>query len=99
MARVGPADLKRWRQSLYEGDQLDASVARRLIDEVEQLRAELAAQRIEFARKAAAALEARLAAVAPYNRGGCAKCGDAEARAFLAKLRRIVGEDPKRPEK
>jgi hypothetical protein len=43
MSRVDPADLKRWRQSLFEGDQLDASVARRLIDEVEQLRAELAA--------------------------------------------------------
>jgi len=95
MLRVGSDDLKRWRQSLYEGDQLDASIARRLIVEVEQLRAERAADRIDFARKAAAALESRLAAVATYNRGGCPKCGDAEARAFLAKLKRIVGEDTK----
>ncbi len=93
MPRVGPEDLKRWRKSLYEGDPLDASIARRLIDEIEELRAELAAQRIEFARRAADALEKRLAAVATYNRGGCPKCGDAEARAFLAKLKRIVGED------
>jgi hypothetical protein len=35
-----------------------------------------------------------LAAVATYNRGGCPKCGDSEALAFLAKLKRIVGEDP-----
>ncbi len=97
VARLGPDDLKRWRQSLYEGDQLDASVVRRLIDEVEQLRAERAAARIEFARKAAAALEERLATVATYNRGGCSKCGDAEARAFLAKLKRVVGEEPEGP--
>jgi hypothetical protein len=76
-----------------------ASIARRLIDEVEQLRAELAAQRIEFAQRAAEALEKRLATVSTYNHGGCAKCGDAEARAFLAKLKRIVGEDPKGPGK
>jgi hypothetical protein len=27
--------------------------------------------------------------VATYNRGNCPKCGDAEARAFPAKLKRI----------
>ena len=40
----------------------------------------------------------RLATV-ELQRGGCPKCGDAEARAFLAKLKRIVGEDPKAPGK
>jgi hypothetical protein len=89
MQRVGPGDLTRWRQALYAGDPLDPAVARRLIAEVEQLRAELAEARVEFARKAAAALEKRLADVAAFNSGGCPRCRDAEARAFLARLRKV----------
>jgi hypothetical protein len=95
MARVGPDDLARWKASLYSGDQLDATIARRLVAEVELLRTELAEQRVEFARKAAASLEKRLKDVAAFNRGGCPKCGDAEARAFLAKLKRIA--EPSKP--
>ncbi len=53
----------------------------------------------EFARDAAAALENRLAAVATYDRGGCPKRREAKTRAFLSKLKRIVGEEPKSPGK
>lgn len=90
MAAITPADLLRWRQALYEGDQLDASICRRLLGEVDRLQNELDAQRVTFAQKAAAALEKRLGDVATYNSGGCERCHDAEARAFLAKLKRIA---------
>ena len=90
MARLQAEDLDRWKRALYAGDQLDASVARRLIAEVERLRGELAGARVEFAKKAALALEKRLADVATFNSGGCSRCRDAEARAFLARLKRIA---------
>jgi hypothetical protein len=89
MVRVRPEELQRWREALYNGERLEAVVARRLIAEVEQLRIELARARIEFAKKAAAALEKRLADVAAFNHGGCERCRDAEARAFLARLKKI----------
>jgi hypothetical protein len=92
MPRITPADLQRWRQALYEGDPLDASICRRLLEEVDRLRGDLDALRVAFARKAAAALEKRLTAVAAFNSGGCPRCKDAEARAFLAKLKRIADE-------
>lgn len=91
MRQLTPDDLARWRRT---GDQLDAATARRLMDEVETLWAELARQRVDIATKAAAALEKRPEAVATYNSGGCPKCRDAEARAFLAKLKRIADETP-----
>ncbi len=90
--RLTPGNLARWRQTLYQGDQLDAATARRLMDEVEALWADLAGQRVQIATKAATALEKRLADVATYNSGGCPKRRDAEARAFLAKLKRIAGD-------
>ncbi len=90
--RVSSAELDEWRQVLYEGRPVEPVVVRRLIGEVTALWSELARQRAEFAAKAASALEKRLAAVAAYNSGGCPKCHDAEARVFLAKLKRIAGE-------
>ena len=68
--RLQLSDLQAMRQKLYAGDQLDAAQARQLLDEVDQLRAELASSRVEFARKAAGALEKRLDSVATYNHGG-----------------------------
>lgn len=94
MARVGPEDLARWKASLYSGDQIDASIVRRLVAEVELLRTELSGQRVEFARKAALALEKRLHDVGAFNSGGCPKCRDAEARAFLSKLKKIASITP-----
>jgi hypothetical protein len=93
MPRVPPRDLAAWREALYRGEQLDAAAARRLLDDVEQLQSELAGARVTFATKAAAALEKRLTDVAAFNQGGCRTCRDAEARAFLAKLKRIAGDD------
>jgi predicted house-cleaning NTP pyrophosphatase (Maf/HAM1 superfamily) len=89
--RITPDNLAAWRKTLYQGDPLDAATARRLMDEVAQLQAELARTRVDFATKAAAALEKRLADVAAFNQGGCRTCHDAEARAFLAKLKKIAG--------
>ncbi len=60
----------------------------REVEEVELLWRELAEARVTFATKAAAALEKRLADVAAF--GECRTCRDAEARAFLGKLKRIV---------
>jgi hypothetical protein len=82
VTRLTPNDLARWRRTLYAGDQLDAATARRIMDEIDALWADLAHQRIEIATKAAAALEKRLEAVATFSSGGCPKCKDAEARAF-----------------
>jgi hypothetical protein len=41
-------------------------------------------------------LEERIRAVEVYGAGGCPTCHEAEARAFLFKLREIA-HDPKRP--
>ncbi len=90
--RLRSAELDEWRQLLYEGRPVDPAVVRRLIAEVTTLWSELARQRVDFAAKAASALEKRLAAVAAYNSGGCPKCHDAEARAVLAKLKQIAGD-------
>ena len=57
---------------------------------MDQLRAELANSRVEFAKKAAGALDKQLQAVAAFHHGGCPSCRDAEARAFLAKFQRIA---------
>jgi hypothetical protein len=90
-SRLTPDDIQALRQRLYHGEQhLDAATARRLMDEIGCLRDELAQARLTFAEKAAQALEKRLQVVATFNHGGCPKCRDAEARAFLAKLQRIV---------
>jgi hypothetical protein len=78
------------RATLYAGDQLDSGSVRRLLEEVESAWSDLARQRVEIASKAAAALEKRLATVAAFNQGGCRTCHDSEARAFLAKLKRIA---------
>jgi hypothetical protein len=94
IARVTDADVETWRLELYAGRQLDAGVVRRLLAEVELLREDLAGARVTFAAKAAAALEKRLQVVATFNHGGCPKCRDAEARAFLAKLQRIAKAPP-----
>ena len=90
--RVTADDLETWRRELYYGRRLEPAAARRLMDEVEQLRGELAEARTTFASKAAASLDRRLRVVATFNRGGCPSCRDAEARAFLAKLQRIAAE-------
>lgn len=42
MPRLTPSDLARCRRTLYAGDQIDAATARRLMDEIDALRAELA---------------------------------------------------------
>jgi hypothetical protein len=94
MPRIPQRDLAAWRTALYHGDQLDAATCRLLLDEVEQLQAELAGARMTFATKGAAALEKRLTDVAAFNNGGCRTCRDAEARAFLAKLKRIARGEP-----
>jgi hypothetical protein len=93
--RLTPADLDHYRQRLYRGDSLEPADARLLLAEVAALRDDLARQRVEFAAKAAAALEKRLEAVAVFNHGGRPQCRDAEARAFLAKLKRVVEEGGK----
>ncbi len=82
-----------WRAQVAEegdGDHLAQQLVPRLLDEVEALLQELASSRREFAKKAAGALERGLKKVAAYNHGGCPSCRDAEARAFLAKLKRIM---------
>jgi hypothetical protein len=94
--RLTPVDLDHYRQRLYRGDSLEPADARLLVAEVAALRDDLARQRVEFAAKAAAALERRLEAVAAYNHGGCPQCRDAEARAFLARLKRIAEDGQKR---
>jgi hypothetical protein len=91
-AHLQPHVLESLRQKLYAGDQLDAAQARQLLAEVDLLREELASARKDFARKAAGALGKRLQDVAAFNRGGCPTWRDAEARAFLVKLQRIVEE-------
>jgi hypothetical protein len=96
--RVTPQELAALRHQLYLGhQQIDAGTARRLMDEIDRLRDQLAQARTTFASKAAAALEKRLQVVASFNHGGCPKCRDAEARAFLAKLRRIQQEPSPSP--
>ena len=90
LPRVTPEDVSAWRLQLYRGEQLDEAVVRRLVDEVVRLGEELAQARIAFAERAAQALRKRLEDVGVYNHGGCPGCRDAEARAFLAKLERIV---------
>jgi len=92
MRRLTAKDLDSYRRRLYRGEHLEDSAARLLLAEVEALRADMARQRLEIATKAAASLEKRLTTVATYNHGGCPKCRDAEARAFLAKLKRIADE-------
>jgi hypothetical protein len=89
--RIAPDQLELLKKRLYGGDQqFDAVLVRRLVAEIQGLREELAEARLTFARKAAEALQRRLATVATYNHGGCPQCRDAEAHAFLAKLRKIA---------
>ena len=67
--RITPDDLKAWRHQLYLGQQLlDVAAARRLMDEVERLREELAQARTTFATKAAESLEKQLQVVAIEDR-------------------------------
>lgn len=95
--RITAEELETWRRELYLGHELGAGVARRLLDEIDALHAELGAARTTFAAKAAASLERRLQVVETYNHGGCRVCRDAEARAFLAKLQRIAVGGNQRP--
>lgn len=89
--RITPEQIQALRQRLYGAEEhVDAPTARRLLTEIEVLEGQLTEARATFARKAADALEKRLRDVAAFNHGGCSKCRDAEARAFLAKLRRIA---------
>lgn len=68
--RVTPEQIQALRQRLYAGEQhVDAATARRLLNEIEQLRGELADARTTFAARAAAALEKRLRDVAAFNQG------------------------------
>ena len=91
--RVTPEQLSALRHRLYDGEQvISAATARQLMDEIDELRRELGVARVTFATKAARALETRLRSVATFNHGGCPTCRDAEAQAFLAKLRRIAAE-------
>ena len=89
-SRVTSEDLTTWRRQLYSGAQFDSVTARRLIDELERLQEEQRTARVTFARKASEALRKRLTNVATFNHGGCPVCHDAEARAFLANLEKIV---------
>jgi Spy/CpxP family protein refolding chaperone len=91
--RLTPDEMSAWRHELYLGRQLDAAVARRLMDELERLGAELAEARVTFAKKAAEALQKRLQDVAVFNHGGCVTCHEAEARAFLARLWKVATVD------
>ena len=83
-------DVDAWRLNLYLRDPLPVPRQRQFLAEVELLRSALARQRIDFAKKADRALEKRLGEVATNYYGGCPTCRDAEARAVLAKLKRIV---------
>ena len=94
MRHLTPAHIDLYRRRLYHGGHLDDFAARQLVAEVDALRAELSQARIDFAAKAASALEKRLESIAAYSHGGCPKCRDAEARAFLARLKRIAGSKP-----
>lgn len=51
MPRLTADDLARLRRTLCLGDQLDAAIARRLMDEIEATWADLAGQRVEFAHE------------------------------------------------
>lgn len=72
-------------QTLYAGDPLDAATARRFMDEIDALRADLAPSadrdRDEGSRRAREAARGR----SDVQHGGCPQRKDAEARAFLAK--------------
>ncbi len=93
-SRVTPDEIAALRERLHKGEQLlDVETARRLMHEIDQLREELAASRRTFATNAATALEKRLQDVASFNHGGCSQCREAEARAFLMKLKRIAAGD------
>ncbi len=56
------------QKTLYDGDQLDAATARRLMDEIEALWADLARLRIEIDEGCRGPREAALYAVPTYNR-------------------------------
>jgi hypothetical protein len=49
--RLIPADLSRFRTTLYAGARFDSGAVRRLIEEVESAWADLARQRVEIATK------------------------------------------------
>jgi hypothetical protein len=69
----------------------------RLQAEIEHLWAEVRTARADAMEKAADALAKRLSEVAAYNHGGCPTCRDAEARAFLARLRKAASVKARGP--
>ena len=86
---ITPADLEQWRRTRKPASAMD--LVPKLIAEIERLWAEVKTARAEAMEKAATALAKRLSEVAAYNHGGCPTCRDAEARAFLARLRKAAG--------
>jgi hypothetical protein len=86
---ITPDDLERWRRTRTPASAMD--LVPRLMAEIERLWAEVKTGRADAMEKAASALEKRLSEVAAYNHGGCPTCRDAEARAFLARLRKAAG--------
>jgi hypothetical protein len=97
MPAVTLTQIADWRRTLQEegdGEFLDPTLAQviapKLMDEVERLHAELARARRQLAAEEAAALEKRLTDVAAHG-GECGSCHNAEARAALARLRKVAG--------
>lgn len=86
---ITPQDLERWRRTRTPASAMD--LVPRLMAEIERLWAEVKTARTTAMEKAATALDKRLSEVASYNHGGCPTCRDAEARAFLARLRKAAG--------
>jgi hypothetical protein len=93
---VTPSDLAAWRRALKEegdGEHLDPTTAQviapRLMDELDRLRFQLAAARASALREAAKALERQLGQI-PADGAQCA-CGHTQARAFLGRLREMLG--------
>ena len=97
MTAVTAADIDAWRRDLQEegdGEFLDPTTAQviapRLMDEVQRLQSELARVRRDVAAQEAAALERRLGDLA-VSGGECETCHNTEARAAMARLRKVAG--------
>lgn len=95
--RVTTEHLASWRREIAEqgdGEFLDLiaqAIAPRLMAQIERLWAERDSARKDAMAAAAVALARCLSDVASYNHGGCPTYKYAEARAFLARLRRAAG--------
>lgn len=91
-----PADLARWRVQLAAGGPLSAADVRLLLDAVEQLQVAVRSAEQDAFALAAVYLGRRLSAL-PTNGGRCPSCGDGEAHAAAAWLRRAAGSTAEPP--